>query len=49
MEEHFRWSEGELQPLTASGRATVQTLFMNDHEVVNLRRALVEEGVIELS
>jgi len=47
--EHFRWNEGELQALTASARATVQALSMNDPEVVNLRRALVEEGVIELS
>ncbi len=46
--EHFRWSEGELQALTASAKATIQTLFMNDPEVVNLRRELVEEGVIEL-
>lgn len=46
--EHFRWNEGELQGLTASARATVQALSMNDPEVVNLRRELVQEGMIEL-
>lgn len=47
--EHFRWSGHELQPLTAVARVTVQVLFMNDPEVANLRRELVEEGVMELS
>lgn len=46
--EHFRWSKGELQGVTASARATIQTLFINDPDVVNLRRELLEEGVIEL-
>jgi hypothetical protein len=42
---HFQWSKAELRPLTASARATLQVLFMNDPEVVNLRRELMEEGV----
>jgi HNH endonuclease len=47
--EHFRWSEGELQAVTPSARATVQALSINDPEMVNLRRELVQEGAIELS
>lgn len=44
--EHFQWSGGELQPRTASAGVTVQLLLMNDPEVVNLRRELVQEGLI---
>jgi hypothetical protein len=42
---HFQWSGAELRPLTASARATLQVLSMNDPELVNLRRELMEEGM----
>jgi hypothetical protein len=43
--EHFQWSGAELRALTASARATLQVLFMNDPEVVDLRCELMQEGV----
>jgi hypothetical protein len=45
--EHFEWNGPELIGRTALGGATVAVLFMNDAEVILLRRALLEEGVFE--
>lgn len=39
------FEQGELPPLTASA-CDRPMFFMNDPEVVNLRRALVEEGEV---
>jgi hypothetical protein len=47
---HFAWSEervGELTGLTATGRATVATLRMNDADMIELRRLLAEVGLFE--
>jgi hypothetical protein len=41
--DHFFWVEEELQGRTAIGRATILVLFINDPEMVLLRRTLLEE------
>ena len=46
--EHFLWSGPELIGLTAVGRVTIQVLFINDEEMQNFRRALLEETGSEL-
>jgi hypothetical protein len=42
--DHFRWDRAELEPRTRIGRVTIDVLFINDPEVVILRRTLFEEG-----
>jgi hypothetical protein len=42
---HFMWNGPHVRGLTPIGRATIAVLFINDPEVVTLRRALQEEGV----
>ena len=42
---HFRWDGPYLIGRTAVGRATVAVLAMNDPEVVEVRAALLQEGV----
>jgi HNH endonuclease len=42
---HFRWFGPQLMGLTASGRATIVVLEINDPEAVALREALIGEGV----
>lgn len=43
--DHFVWDGPELKGRTQIGRVTISVLFINDPEVVALRRALQEEGV----
>ena len=42
---HFRYEAATLVGLTPAGRATVQTLSMNDERLVALRRFLIEAGL----
>ena len=42
---HFRWSGPILVGRTAIGRVTVHVLNLNDPEFVEVRAALIEEGV----
>lgn len=44
-EEHFQWNGGWLVGRTAIGRATIDVLEINLPHRVELRTALVEEGV----
>jgi hypothetical protein len=44
-ERHFRWNGPYLVGRTAVGRVTVAVLAMNDPPVVEVRAALVEEGL----
>jgi hypothetical protein len=44
-EEHFAWEGPELKGRTQIGRITIAVLFINDEEVVALRKVLQEEGV----
>lgn len=44
--EHFRLETGRIQPLTASGRATVRLLQLNHPHRVEERLLLVAAGVI---
>jgi hypothetical protein len=43
--DHFVWDGPELKGRTEMGRVTIAVLFINDPEVIALRRALQEEGV----
>jgi HNH endonuclease len=43
--KHFRWHGPLLIGLTAIGRATILVLAMNDSDVLEMRRALIAEGV----
>ncbi len=43
--KHFRWNGPFLEGLTAVGRTTIVVLAMNDPEAVEVRAALIEEGV----
>jgi hypothetical protein len=43
--DHFVWDGPELRGRTQIGLVTISVLFINDLEVVALRRALQEEGV----
>ncbi|MGA8539722.1 MAG: hypothetical protein WB566_09495 [Terriglobales bacterium] len=43
--EHFIWDGPELTALTQVGQVTITHLFINDPEVVVVRKALQEEGV----
>lgn len=43
--DHFVWDGPELKGSTAIGRVTIAVLFINDPELIVLRRALQEEGV----
>ena len=44
---HFNWNDDftELIGLTPKGRATIEKLKMNRHNLVNLRKALISYGV----
>jgi hypothetical protein len=41
---HFRWDGAVLVGLTASGRATIETLRINHPDAVSARAALIGEG-----
>jgi HNH endonuclease len=43
--EHFMWDGPELKGRTQIGRVTIAVLFINDPEVISLRRTLREERV----
>ena len=43
--KHFKWDGPRIIGLTAIGRATIQVLDMNAPEMVQLRVALIDEGV----
>jgi hypothetical protein len=43
--EHFMWDGPELKGRTQIGRVTIAVLFINDPEVIGLRKALGEEHV----
>ena len=45
--DHFFWSGPILRGLTPVGRATVHTLAINARELVDLRRALAEESLLQ--
>jgi hypothetical protein len=42
---HFVWDGAELKGRTQVGRATIVVLAINDPEFVDVRRALLNEGV----
>lgn len=47
-DEHFQWSSantGELLGKTATGRATIHCLRINDPDMIELRRLLIELGL----
>jgi hypothetical protein len=44
-ERHFRWNGPYVVGRTAVGRVTVAVLAMNDPDVVEVRAALLEEGL----
>jgi hypothetical protein len=44
--EHFAWDGPQLKGPTQTGRVTIAVLLINDPEVVEMRRALREEGVL---
>jgi hypothetical protein len=41
--DRFRWDGAEVLPISSVGRITVRVLFMNDPEVIWLRRTLMVE------
>jgi len=43
--DHFRWHGPRLRGLTATGRATIRVLAINDSLAIALRRELILEGV----
>jgi hypothetical protein len=46
--EHFRWSASDaviLEPLTATGRATVALLELNSQQHLGIRRLLMARGL----
>ena len=43
--DHFVWDGPELKASTAIGRVTIAVLFINDPELIVLRRALQQVGV----
>jgi hypothetical protein len=43
--EHFAWNGPRVEGLTALGRATVQTLALNDAALIGVRESLLEEGL----
>lgn len=43
---HFEWAGAVLQGKTASGRATIVVLSMNDPDAVAVREALLDEGEV---
>jgi hypothetical protein len=43
-ERHFRWNGPYLVGRTVVGRTTIAVLAMNDPAVIEVRRALIEEG-----
>lgn len=44
-DRHFRWVGPVLVGRTAVGRVTVVVLAMNDPDLLEVRRALIEEGI----
>lgn len=43
---HFEWAGAVLQGKTATGRATIAVLSMNDPDAVAVREALIDEGEV---
>ena len=43
-EDHFRWEEEVIVPLTSTGRATVEALAMNRPVIIAIRREEAERG-----
>lgn len=43
---HFEWAGAVLQGKTATGRATIVVLSMNDPDAVAVREALLDEGEV---
>jgi 5-methylcytosine-specific restriction endonuclease McrA len=43
-DEHFAWQRVRIEGITATGRATVQVLAMNDARRLELRDALLSRG-----
>ncbi len=43
---HFEWSGAVLQGKTATGRATIVVLSMNDPDAVAVRETLIDEGEV---
>ncbi len=46
---HFRWNGPSLVGLTATGRATIAVLAINDASAVKVRRELIAEGIFHAS
>jgi hypothetical protein len=44
---HFRWDGPYLIGRTAIGRTTILVLAMNDPDVIQVRRSLIEEGLFQ--
>jgi hypothetical protein len=44
--DHFVWDGPELKARTQMGRVTIAVLVINDPEVIAVRRALQDEGVL---
>jgi hypothetical protein len=44
-EKHFRWDGAYLVGKTAVGRTTILVLAMNDPDAIEVREALLEEGI----
>ncbi len=44
-EDHFAWNAALLSGLTATARATIQTLRLNRADAVGVRQLLMREGV----
>lgn len=47
-QNHFRWEGALLIGLTATGRATIAVLEMNNPVRLELRQKLIEEGVFRI-
>jgi hypothetical protein len=45
--DHFRLADGRIEPLSATGRATVRLLRLNDSQRVTERELLVAIGLIQ--
>jgi hypothetical protein len=43
-DRHFRWQDAVLIGRTAVGRTTIHVLALNDPDIVEVRRALLDEG-----
>ena len=43
-DDHFRWEDEEIVPLTSTGRATVAALVLNRPLIVAIRREEADRG-----